>query len=177
MKRFSILFAAACLLESPLTAQTSKTATATIADFGWLVGGWEGHMVGQSGTADLTVNQPRAGTLTGMMRLVDNDKVIVIELLSIIDTPTGPEMRFRHFSPSLEAYEAQFKQTMRLRSHSSDRDVFENTTPYDAKLMSTQPRKTQFIRHGADEFVGRSDIIGDDGKPAVVEAVYQRKGR
>jgi hypothetical protein len=40
--------------------------------------------------------------------------------------------------------------------------------------MSTQPRVTRFIRRGADRFVGRSNIIGSDGKPAVVEAVYQR---
>jgi hypothetical protein len=175
MKRIFMLFALLLVLTVPVMAQTPKQVSATIADFGWLVGSWEGHMVGRNGTADLTFNQPKAGTLTGMMRLVDNDKVIVIELLSIIDTPTGPEMRFRHFSPSLEAYEAQFRQTMRLFSHSSNRDVFENATPYDAKLMSTQPRTTQFIRHGADEFVGHSDIIGDDGKPAVVEAIYRRK--
>jgi hypothetical protein len=170
-----MLFAATPLLGGVLTAQATKPSTTTIADFGWLVGSWEGHMVGQKGTADLTFNQPKAGTLTGIMRLVDNDKVIVIELLSIIDTPTGPVMRFRHFSPSLDAYEAEFKQSMRLLTHSADRDVFENATLYDAKLMSTQPRTTQFIRHGADEFVGHSDIIDDNGKPAVVEAVYRRK--
>jgi hypothetical protein len=176
MTRIHLLLAAASFFAGVLKAQAAKPAAATTADFAWLVGSWEGHMVGQSGTADLTFNQPKAGTLTGIMRLVDHGKVIVIELLSIIDTPAGPEMRFRHFSPSLDAYEAQFKQSMRLLTHSPDRDVFENTTPYDAKLMSTQPRTTQFIRHGADEFVGHSDIIGDDGKPAVVEAVYRRKG-
>jgi hypothetical protein len=53
--------------------------------------------------------------------------------------------------------------------------VFENTTPYDKALMSTQPRITQFIRHGPDEFTGRSNIIDDNGKPAVVEATYRRK--
>jgi hypothetical protein len=175
MRRIIMLLVAGTFLAGPLGAQVSTPAAATIADLSWLVGSWEGHMVGRAGTADLTFNPPRAGTLTGMMRLVDNDKVIVIELLSIIDTPTGPEMRFRHFSPSLEAYEAQFKQSMRLRAHSSDREVFENTTPYDAKLMSTRPRTTQFIRHGANEFVGHSDIIDDSGKPAVVEAVYRRR--
>ena len=34
---------------------------------------------------------------------------------------------------------------------------------------------TQFIRHGPDEFTGRSSIIDDNGKPAVVEATYRRK--
>ena len=132
-------------------------------------------MVGRAGTADMTFTEPRAGTITGVMRLVDQGKVLVIELLSIVDTPNGPEMRFRHFSPSLDAYESQFKQSMRLSSHSDERDIFENTAAYDAKLMSTQPRMTQFIRHGSDEFVGHSDIIGDDGKPATMETIYRRK--
>ena len=175
MMRIRMMLALTPLFAGALAAQTTKAPTATIADLGWLVGTWEGHMVGRAGTADLTFSPPKAGTLTGIMRLVDHEKVIVIELLSIIDTPTGPEMRFRHFSPRLEAYETQFRQSMRLLKHSPDSDVFENAAPYDAKLMSTQPRTTQFIRHGADEFVGHSDIIDDSGKPAVVEAIYRRK--
>ena len=64
---------------------------------------------------------------------------------------------------------------MRLRTHASDRDAFENRVPYDPKLISTQPRVTTYVRHGADEFVGRSDIIDGQGKPAVVEVTYRRR--
>jgi hypothetical protein len=167
--------AAMFLVAANASAQNTTVAPATTSDFAWLAGTWEGHMVGRAGAADITFTQPKAGTITGVMRLVDNDKVLVVELLSIVDTPGGTEMRFRHFSPSLDAYEPQFKQSMRLSTHSAERDVFENTTPYDKALTSTQPRVTQFIRHGADEFVGRSDIIDDNGKPAVVEATYRRK--
>jgi hypothetical protein len=176
MMRIAMLGVAAIVLVAARTpAQTTTTAPATTRDFAWLAGTWEGHMVGRPGAVDITFTQPNAGTIAGVMRLVDNDKVLVVELLSIVDTPGGTEMRFRHFSPSLEAYEPQFKQSMRLSNHSAERDVFENTTPYDKALMSTQPRITQFIRHGPDEFVGRSDIIDDNGKPAVVEATYRRK--
>ena len=77
-------------------------------------------------------------------------------------------------SPELVAYEPQFKQTMRLTSHETARDVFENTVAYDQAFMSTQPRITTWARKGADEFVGHSDIIGDDGKPGVVEVTYRR---
>lgn len=167
--------AAMVFVAADASAQNAPAAPATTRDFAWLAGTWQGHMVGRAGTVDITFTQPSAGTIVGVMRLVDNDKVLVIELLSIVDTPGGTEMRFRHFSPSLEAYEPQFKQSMRLSTHSAERDVFENTTPYDKALMSTQPRITQFIRHGNDEFVGRSDIIDDNGKPAVVEATYRRK--
>jgi hypothetical protein len=176
MNRIKIFGAAAIfLLPAQASAQNKTIAPATTRDFAWLAGTWEGRMVGRAGTADITFSQPKAGTITGVMRLVDNDTVLVVELLSIVDTRGGTEMRFRHFSPSLDAYEPQFKQSMRLSSHSAERDVFENTTPYDRALMSTQPRVTQFIRRGPDEFVGRSDIIDDNGKPAVVEATYRRK--
>ncbi|MEP6732231.1 MAG: hypothetical protein ABJE10_16415 [bacterium] len=72
------------------------------------------------------------------------------------------------------AYESRFKQAMRLTSHSAERDVFENTEPYDKELMSTQPRTTTYIRQAADTFIGRSNIIDGDGKPAVVEVTYTR---
>lgn len=173
--RITMLGVAAMTLISADASAQVASSPATTKDFAWLAGTWDGHMVGRAGVVDITFTQPRAGTITGVMRLVDNEKVLVVELLSIVDTPGGTEMRFRHFSPSLEAYEPQFKQSMRLSTHSAERDVFENTTPYDMALMSTQPRITQFIRHGANEFVGRSDIIDDNGKPAVVEATYRRK--
>ena len=171
MKRYLTL--AACgFFTASLAAQSPRTTT---SDFRWLAGNWEGRLTGRPGTADITFTTPREGTITGVMRLADNGKIIVVELISLVDTPDGVEMRFRHFSPALEAYETQFKQAMRLSSHSNERDVFDNTATYDKALMSTQPRTTQFIRRGPDEFVGRSDIIGDDGKPAVVESIYRRR--
>jgi hypothetical protein len=84
------------------------------------------------------------------------------------------EMRFRHFSPTLVAYEREFRQAMRLSRHETGADYFVNTVAFDAALMSTQPRRSAFLRRGDDEYVGRSDIIGADGKPAVVEATYRR---
>ena len=156
-------------------AQTKSAPSPTTRDFAWLTGTWEGRVTGRSGSADISFSAPRAGTITGVMRLVDNDKVLVVELVSLVDNPTGLEMRFRHFSPSLDAYEKDFKQTMKLSTLTPVRAVFENSTPYDKALMSTQPRVTQFIRRGRNEFIGRSNIIDDKGQPAIVESVYRRK--
>ena len=108
------------------------------------------------------------------MRLVDNGKILVVELVSIVDTPDGPEMRFRHFSSALDAYESKFKQAMRLKSIAGNKYVFENMVPYDKDLMSTQPRVTTYERIDNNNWVGRSDIIGSDGKPAVIEVRYRR---
>jgi hypothetical protein len=63
---------------------------------------------------------------------------------------------------------------MRLIKHSPADDLFENAVPFEKGVMSTQPRVTSYHRIDADTFVGHSDIIGDDGKPGVVEVTYRR---
>jgi hypothetical protein len=161
----ALLFAA-----SLAGAQTTTTAR----DFAWLAGRWEGTMKDGPGIADVSFAPPAAGLVTGVMRLVIDGNVAVVELISINDTPNGPEMRFRHFSPALESYEPTFRQAMRLKTASSGKYVFENTFPYDKTLMSTQPRVTTFERIDDDHFVGHSDIIGNDSKPAVIEVRYRR---
>jgi hypothetical protein len=108
------------------------------------------------------------------MKLVDHDTVRVVELISLVDSPNGVEMRFRHFSSELEAYEATFKQTMRLKSHDASSFLFENTEPFDKALMSTQPRVTVLKKTGPNSYSGKSDIIGSSGKPGVIEVVYER---
>jgi len=109
-----------------------------------------------------------------LMRLVNNGKILVVELISVVDAPQGMELRFRHFSSTLDAYESEFKQTMRIQPSDKGSFVFENIVPFDKKLSSTQPRVTRFVRHGDDEFVGHSDTINSEGKPGVIEMTYRR---
>jgi hypothetical protein len=179
-RRFSLPIVLLAVIGSRAAAQPRVTpappTSATTADFAWLAGTWEGRPTKLAdGLAELVFQPPRAGVVTGVMRLTQGDKLLVVELISLVDTPNGPEMRFRHFSPTLDAYEATFKQTMVLKSHDAARDVFENLVPYDKTLMSTQPRVSIFERRGADDLVAHSDIIGDDGKPGVVEVTYHRR--
>jgi hypothetical protein len=72
-----------------------------------------------------------------------------------------------------QAYETDFRQAMRLTVHEADRDVFENEVPFTPGVPSTQPRVSTFTHH-ADEFVGHSDTMGDDGRPGAVEVIYHR---
>jgi hypothetical protein len=156
-------------------AEPRGDTSAILRDFTWLTGRWEGTVGNLPGaTLEVMYSTPRAGLMTGVMRLVQRDTVLVVELISLVETGHGVEMRFRHFSPTLDAYEREFKQTMRLTSHQASADLFENTVAFDAKLMSTQPRRTSLVRRGDDEFVGRSDIIGSDGKPAEIVSTYRR---
>jgi hypothetical protein len=150
-------------------------AAATTDDFKWLTGRWEGHLAGYpNAVAEMTFSAPHARLMVGMMRLTQGDTVLVVELISIVDAPTGPELRFRHFSPQLEASEPTFRQTMRLTAHGPEREVFENIVAYDKDLVSTQPRTAIYVRRGADGFIAHSDIIGSNGKPDVIEVSYTR---
>jgi hypothetical protein len=172
--------AAVASAQASAVANASSLAVAThsvtTADFAWLAGSWEGKLGNiPDAVAEITFQSPRGGTLTGVMRLVQGEKLLVIELISLVDTPRGPEMRFRHFTGALDAFETTFKQTMRLKSHDASKDVFENVVEYDKALMSTQPRVSIWSRRGTDELVAHSDIIGDDGKPGVVDVTYRRR--
>ena len=154
----------------------SPAPATTTADMAWLEGKWEGRLSSgpAPGVAEATFQKPNAGLVTGVMRLVDHGKIVVIELIAIVDAPEGMELRFRHFSTALDAYEPEFKQKMRIKSSEKNSFTFENLVPYDKKLDSTQPRLTTFIHVNKDQFIGHSDIIGDDGKPGTVEVTYRR---
>ncbi len=157
-------------------AQTAGTVkVATVADFAWLVGAWEGEMASGIGTAYVVYAAPHAGLMTGVMHLVSKDnKVLVVELITLVDTPRGVEMQFRHFSPQLAAYETEFQQSMLLTSHDATADVFEDQVPYSKALLSTQARVTRFLRQPDGSFIGKSDIIADNGRPSVIEGTYRR---
>jgi hypothetical protein len=150
------------------------TPAVTTADFAWLAGTWRGQLVGSTAQITVTMTPPDAGLITGVMHLVNNGTAQVVELITFIDTPEGVELRYRHFSPTLEAVETTYKQVMRLTRHDATHDLFTNAVPFEKGLVSTEPRTTLFTRHGSDEYVGHSDIVNDEGKPAVIEVTYHR---
>ncbi len=161
---------------TPARAQQAAGAgvQATTADFAWLAGHWRGDMASTGGTAEIVFTPPAAGTIAGVMRLVIGGKVAVVELISLVDTPEGVELRFRHFSSELTAYETDYRQAMRLKTFEAARATFENLVPYETGVMSTQPRVSAFLRQGEDAFVSHSDIIGEQGKPEIIEVRYRR---
>jgi hypothetical protein len=177
MKAVKRMLFALFVVAGPVTARAQTASSTTTKDLDWLAGRWEGTMASGQGVADVTFAPAAAGLITGVMRLVSDGKILVVELISISDTPNGPEMRFRHFSSTLDAYEPSFKQAMLLKSQSPGKFVFENTVPYDKALMSTQPRVTTFARLDDNTFTGHSDIIDSEGKPAVIEVRYRRIGK
>ena len=176
MFRAARITIALALVGTPLAAQNATPPpSVTTVQLGWLEGRWEGTLPAMPGArAEMVYQAPSAGVITGLMRLEVGGKLAVIELISLVDTPNGLEMRFRHFDGTLTAYEPTFKQAMRLVSADRTTLRFDNAVAYDSTLMSTQPRITRFIHPAPDSLIGRSEIIGDNGKPATIESVYHR---
>ena len=161
----------------PVNAQSAGApapADVTTAALGWLAGHWQGSVNGGQLSVESCFTPPAAGSVVGVVRITQGTTLAVVELISLVDTPNGVELRFRHFGGDLTAYETDYQQNMRLTAVSDSDFTFTNLVPYSRNLMSTQPRVTRFIRRGSDGFAGNSDVINDDGSPGKVESVYHR---
>lgn len=143
--------------------RATKTAWATLA---WLDGRWQGNWGPR--IAEQIWTAPKAGVMVGVFREIENDKTLVIELFSLLDTPNGIECRFRHFTPSLEPWETSDPTVLKLASADPTRIVFEN--PTDGK-----PKRVIFTRTGPDTYVARSEIVPDQGETQVTEITYRRQ--
>lgn len=145
------------------------------SDFTWLAGSWAGHLVGMKDVVtELTFQAPDGGLMSGVMRLYQGGKPIMLELISLVDGPNGVELRFRHFDGELSAMESTFKQEMLIKKSTDSSDTFENTVVFDKALMSTQPRVSSWTKHGLNDMVAHSDILDANGKPSTIDVLYHR---
>ncbi len=153
-----------------------KTATAdqkvaTLADFSWLAGRWEGKLGASSSPQQLTAEQewmaPKNGTMQGFFRLTDSEKTVVIELFTIRETSSGIELYFRHFSPELKPWEE--KEAYHLILSKSEGGAFRFDNPVVNEL-----KDAILTRVDNDTYISRGDITDADGKPKVIEVTYHR---
>ncbi len=146
-------------------ATSSVQGAHTLADFVWLEGHWQGNWGPRS--AEQVWMSPKAGLMLGTFRLVEDDKTLVIELLTLIQKPDGIEFRFRHFTPELVAWEKLDPTLLTLESADAKQAIFVN--PVDG-----QPRRSVLTRLDPDTYVARSEIVPDSGETQVVEITYHR---
>jgi hypothetical protein len=152
---------------SPEGAQgTSRPAGATLANFAWLDGRWQGNWGPR--VAEQTWMAPKAGVMVGVFREIGNDKTLVIELFSLVETPDGIEYRSRHFTPSLAPWEGSGPTVLKLAGADPARIDFENAT-------DGNPKRVVFTRTGPDTYVSRSEIVSNQGDTQVTEITYRRQ--
>jgi hypothetical protein len=139
---------------------------ATLADFAWLAGRWQGAW-GQR-VAQQVWTAPRAGVMLGTFQLAENDKTLVLELFTVVDESDGTRLHLRHFTPSLMAWEKSGPTILNLASADAKTIVFENP-------LDDQPKRTIFTRIDADTYVSRSEVVPEKGDLQVTEITYHRQ--
>jgi hypothetical protein len=156
---------------SAVIVVTPDQKPATLADFAWLAGRWEGKFSFPGSDKPLTAEQqwfaPSNGTILGMFRLSSDQKTVIIELFTVRETPDGIFFYFRHFSPELVPQEKEEAYRLKLTKWDASRFQFDNTVQNNLKdAILTVVDSDHYISHG--------DITGSDGKPAVIEVAYHR---
>jgi len=152
-------------VSSTQEAAATSSRRATLTDFAWLAGGWEGHLGPM--TAEQQWMAPRNGTMQGFFRLTDAEKTLVIELFTIRETPAGIEFYFRHFSPELKPREE--KEAYHLNLTKSESGIFRFDNP-----AVNQLRDALLTRVDGDTYISHGDITDADGKPDAIEVIYHR---
>lgn len=105
--------------------------------------------------------------MMGMFRLTEGEKLLVLEFFTLRETAKGLELRRRHFDSALVPMEKGDAIILRLAGLRDKEARFENP-------VHARPKTSRITRTGPDSYVGRSEVIADDGKVSVIEATWQR---
>jgi len=147
-------------------AGANEGSHATLEDFSWLAGHWCGRL--KSGpVAEISYSQPAGGLMMAMFRLMDGEKLLVLEYMTLRETPEGLEMRVRHFDPKLTPWEKDEAIILRLVDHDGLRSVFENPA-------HTRPKRSTITLTSENTHAVRSEIINDKGETSFIEVDWQR---
>jgi len=172
MVLFGALLGLACLSCSAQqdTATAVKAAAQAsspkLADLSWLVGTWKGEWGPR--TAEQVWLAPNAGEALGVFRLVENDKMLVIELFTLVERSDGIDFYLRHFTPQLVPWEKSEATMLHLANLDALKVEFENP-------INGMPKRASFTRLDADTYLARSEIVPESGEMQVVEITYHRQ--
>jgi hypothetical protein len=154
---------------SPVVAPAPDPAPApkvTLADFAWLEGRWRGDWGPR--LAEQVWFPPKSGVMTGIFRLVENDKTLVIELFTLVEKPDGIDFYIRHFTPELVPWEKSDATVLKLSALDAKKFDFENP-------LNGLPKHAILLRLDPDTFTSRSEIVPEKGDPQVTEITYHRQ--
>jgi hypothetical protein len=153
---------------STTTADTPSVAfkTPDLGDLAWLQGQWTG--IWGPRVTTVVWSAPHAGVILGTLQVVENDKTLVVEFLTIAQTPTGLEYRLLHFTPELAPWEKSGPAVLALLSMDSKKFVFQNQS-------DGEPQQIVFTRSDPDTFIDRSEILPETGDVQATEITFHRQ--
>jgi len=149
----------------PVAPQAATAARPTLADFAWLEGRWRGGWGPRVAEQDWMA--PKAGMMTGLFRLVEDDKTLVLEMFTLVEKPDGINFYFRHFTPELVPWEKADATVLILVGTDAKKIEFENP-------VNGQPKRAILVRVDADTYTARSEIVPEQGDMQVIEITYHR---
>jgi hypothetical protein len=151
---------------SPLQAHNAPVPTPVLTEFNWLEGHWRGEW--GSRIAEQTWLEPRAGEIAGLFRLVEREKILVLEVFSLVEKPEGIQFYLRHLTPELLPWEKSDATMLKLESVDATKATFVNP-------LNGEPKRAIFTRLDADTYTARSEIEPADGEPQVIEITFHRQ--
>ena len=152
---------------SPLQqAHSASVSAPTLPQFNWLEGHWRGEW--GSRIAEQTWLEPKAGEIAGLFRLVEREKILVLEIFSLVEKPEGIQFYLRHLTPELLPWEKSDATMLKLESVDATKATFVNP-------LNGEPKRAIFTRLDADTYTARSEIEPADGEPQVIEITFHRQ--
>jgi hypothetical protein len=151
---------------TPPQHPSSSIKSASLTDLAWLQGQWTGAWGPR--TATQVWSAPRAGTILGTLQIVEDDKTLVVEFVTITQTATGVQYRLLHFTPSLALWEKTGPATLSLMSSDSKKFVFQNQA-------DDEPQQIVLMRSDPDTYTDRSEILPETGDPQSTEITFHRQ--
>ena len=137
-----------------------------LSDFTWLEGRWRADWGPR--VAEQVWTAPQAGMMLGDFRVIENDKVLVIELFTLVEKPAAINLYVRHFTPELVPWEKSDATLLNLATAEAKKFDFENPA-------SGRPKRAIFTRIDNDTYTARSEIVPEKGDPQIIEITYHRQ--
>jgi Domain of unknown function (DUF6265) len=147
-------------------APPEAVPTPNLAEFSWLEGRWRGDWGPR--IAEQVWMAPKAAMMLGDFRLIENDRVLVVELFTLVEKLGGINFYFRHFTPELVPWEKSDATLLKLSTAEPKKIDFENSA-------NGKPKRVIFTKIDADTYTWRSEIIPETGDPQIVEITYHRQ--
>jgi len=83
--------------------EAQSRPAASLKDVSWLVGSWSGEAFGN--TFEEVWNAPSAGSMVGMWKLREKNKVVFYELMLIVAEEGSLSLKVKHFTEDFTAWE------------------------------------------------------------------------
>jgi hypothetical protein len=106
--------------------------------------------------------------MLGTLQIVENDKTLVVEFVTLTETSAGVEYRLLHFTPALAPWERAGPAVLSLMSMDPKKFVFQNR-------LEGQPQQIILFRTDPDTYTDRSEILAETGDPQSTEIVFHRQ--